>query len=312
MKPMVARLLFVAALAGLPVLAPASVSARPPAQFSESKFAALAIDAVSGEVLYEHGADAVRHPASLTKMMTLYLVFDEISAGRMRPSDEVPVSAHAASRPPTKLGLRAGDTVRLDDAVQAVAIRSANDVAVALAERLAGTEEAFAARMTQKAITLGMRDTVFRNASGLPHSGQITTARDMAVLARALLRDHPQHYRVFSQQSFAYGGRDIYGHNRVTQRYQGADGLKTGFINASGFNLVSSAVRDDRRLVAVVLGGPTAGARDAYMEDLLTSGFAVLRQRRIGKSMTVAELLPLPNLSPVSPSLAREGAQGDR
>lgn len=301
MRPLASRLFFAIAVAAAPlagILASAApAQAQGSAAFSQQKFAAMAIDAASGEILFSHAPDAQRHPASLAKLMTLYIVFDEISAGRMRLSDPVRISAYAARQAPTKLGLREGDSLSLEEAIQAVAIRSANDIAVALAEHVSGSEGRFAQRMTQQTWKIGMRDTVFRNASGLPDSRQITTARDMAVLARAILRDHPQQYEVFGQRSFTYNGRTIYGHNRVTQRFVGADGLKTGYINASGFNLISSAVREDRRVIAVVLGGPTGAARDHYMEELLLSSFAVLRRRNIGDDLTVSQLLPLPRFT---------------
>ncbi len=313
MRPLAIRLLVLLALSAAPLAStlPTSAAAQSRPIFSQQKFAAISIDAATGEVLFAHEPDMIRHPASLAKLMTLYIVFDEISSGRMKLSDRVVISPRAAAQSPTKLGLRAGDTISLSEAIEAVAIRSANDIAVALAEHVSGTEADFAARMTRQAMGLGMRDTVFRNASGLPHPGQITTARDMAVLGRAILRDHPQRYSVFGQTSFTHRGRTISGHNRITQNYPGADGLKTGYVRASGFNLISSAIREERRVIAVVLGGPSGGARDAYMEELLSSSFTVLAGRARGQSLDVAQFLSLPQFAQSDPLIgAQPTAQG--
>ncbi|MFN3511933.1 MAG: D-alanyl-D-alanine carboxypeptidase family protein [Phenylobacterium sp.] len=312
MRPLAIRLLAALAMGAAslaPALpTPAAAQSRP--IFSQQKFAAISVDAATGQVLFAHEPDTIRHPASLAKLMTLYIVFDELSAGRMKPSDRVVISPRAAAQSPTKLGLAAGETISLREAIDAVAIRSANDIAVALAEHVSGTEARFATRMTRQGLGLGMRDTVFRNASGLPHPGQITTARDMAVLGRAILRDHPERYAVFGRTSFTHRGRTITGHNRVTQRYPGADGLKTGYIRASGFNLISSAVRDDRRVIAVVLGGPTGAARDAYMEELLSSSFTVLAGRARGQKLDVAQFVSLPRFTDGEPRSAQPTAQG--
>lgn len=308
MRPLAARLFFALALFT------ASVAGTPgrAAVFDSGKFAALSIDAVSGEIFFAHEPDAVRHPASLTKLMTLYVVFDEISAGRVRLTDPVRISPRAAAQSPTKLGLRPGETLSVEEAIQAVAIRSANDIAVALAEHVSGTEARFAERMTRQSMQLGMRDTVFRNASGLPHSGQITTARDMVVLARAMRRDHPERYGVFGQQSFVHRGQILRGHNRITQRFAGADGLKTGFIRASGFNLISSATRDGRRVIAVVLGGPTGAARDSFMEELLVGSFSVMTARAHGQDVAVTDLVVLPSFGAVRGGGAlQQGSTGE-
>lgn len=239
----------------------------------QSKFSALMIDAATGAVLHDEMADEVRYPASLTKIMALYIAFEELEAGTLSLNDRITVSARAAAQPPSKLGLRPGESLSVDEALHALAVKSANDIAVALAEHIAGSEEAFAFRMTAKARALGMSNTQFRNASGLPDIRQVTTANDMAVLARAVLRDHPNHYPLFSQQSFTFRGQTYVGHNRATQRIPGADGLKTGYINASGFNLVTSAQRDGRRLIGVVMGGRTTSSRDAYMAELFDRSF---------------------------------------
>ncbi len=233
------------------------------------KYAAIVVDARSGKVLYESASDAPRYPASLTKMMTLYLLFEALDDGRFRIDEEIPVSAFAAARPPSKMGIKRGGSIDTRSAILALAVRSANDVAVAVAERLSGSEEAFARAMTVKARQIGMTGTVFRNASGLPDDGQRTTARDMAVLSVALRSRFPHHYHYFSNREFAFGGKVVRGHNSLLGRIPGVDGLKTGYIRASGFNLATSAGRGGRRIVAVVMGGESARARDAHMVSLI-------------------------------------------
>jgi len=235
--------------------------------------AAIVVDDATGAVLYARNADLQVHPASLTKLMTLYLLFEALEEGRIRLDDQLQVSPHAAAQPPSRLGLRPGQTIPVRDAIRALAVKSANDVAVVVAEALAGSEAAFARRMTEKARRLGMSRTTFGNASGLEHPRQRTTARDMATLARRLVHDFPQYYRFFGERVFRWGGQDYRNHNRLLDRYPGMDGLKTGYIRASGYNLVASAVRDGRRIVAVVIGGPTAGERDHTMAQLLDLGF---------------------------------------
>ncbi|MDP3242929.1 MAG: D-alanyl-D-alanine carboxypeptidase family protein, partial [Reyranella sp.] len=210
-----------------------------------AKDAYLIVDATSGRELAADHADDLRHPASITKLMTIYLTFSALDSGRLSLGDGLPVSANALNAPPTKMGMTPGGTVNVRDATMALVTRSANDAAVLLAEGLAGSEEAFARVMTQKARQLGMSSTVFRNASGLPNSEQVTTARDLAKLANALMRDYPHYYAIFSAQSYSYRGRVLTNHNRMLGNYDGADGLKTGYTNASGFNLVMSAVRDN-------------------------------------------------------------------
>lgn len=237
------------------------------------RYAAIVIDSDSGAVLHSANADATRYPASLTKMMTLYLAFEAVEQGRLHLDQELAVSAHAASMPASKLGLRAGETIPLSVAIQALIIRSANDVAVVVAEALGGTESAFAEQMTAKARSMGMEKTFFRNASGLPDALQTSTARELATLSVRLMNDYPQYYHYFANSSFSYRGQTINGHNRLLSNYPGADGLKTGFIRASGFNVATSAVRDGRRIVAVVMGGFTAQSRDDHMMALLDRGF---------------------------------------
>ena len=238
------------------------------------KTAYLIVDATSGREIYSDQADELRHPASLTKLMTIYLTFSALDSGRLSLGDSLPVSSNALNAPPTKMGLTPGGSVSVRDAAMALITRSANDAAVVLAEALGGDEPSFARTMTQKARQLGMTSTVFRNASGLPNREQVTTARDLARLANALLRDFPHYYAVFSVQSYPYRGRPLDNHNRMLGNYDGADGLKTGYTAASGFNLAMSAMRDNRRLIGVVMGGQSASSRDRQMADLMDRGFA--------------------------------------
>ncbi|KAA0676696.1 D-alanyl-D-alanine carboxypeptidase [Roseomonas genomospecies 6] len=238
-----------------------------------AKYAAIVVDARTGEVLHEENADTLTYPASLTKMMTLYLTFDALDEGRLRLDQALPVSAWAEAQSPTKLGLRAGRTLRVEQAILGLVTKSANDASVVLAEALGGSEAKFAEMMTRKARELGMRNTVFRNSNGLPNMEQVTTARDFSILSRAMLSDHSRYYPYFSRRNFVYGGRSLHNHNRLMSRYEGMDGIKTGYTVASGFNLAASAVRDGRRLVAVVLGGKSAASRDARMEAILDKAF---------------------------------------
>lgn len=258
--------------------------------FDPRKFAAIAVDAASGEVLFERKADARRFPASLTKVMTIYLAYDALAEGDLKLTDKVVMSPHAASRPPSKLGLPAGRSLTVKQALDILVVKSANDVATGLGERIAGSEAAFAKRMTARAKDLGMSHTRFRNASGLPDSRQVTTARDLAILALAFLRDHPKGYRVFDQERTSFRGHVIRGHNRLLAK-AGIDGFKTGYTYASGFNLLTSGVRDGHRIIAVVLGGPTALARDQFMTELIGASFTALTIRNAGTELTVASLL---------------------
>lgn len=237
------------------------------------RYAGIVIDAETHEVLYAENADARRYPASLTKMMTLYMLFEALEDNRFTLDSPLSVSRAAAAMPATKLWLKAGSTLPVETAIKALVVRSANDVAVVVAESMGGTESQFAQMMTAKARDLGMHNTTFRNASGLPDSRQVTTARDMAMLSRRLMLDFPQYYHYFSQQSFTWGGKTVRGHNRLLANYPGADGLKTGFIRASGFNVATSAVRNNRRILSVVMGGYSASSRDKHMANLLDRGF---------------------------------------
>jgi len=261
----------------LPLALPTVASGAPtPAFVQDERYASIVVDADSGRVLMATHADQIVHPASLTKIMTLYMTFDALKRGEIRLQQSHTVSSHAASMTPSKLGLRPGDTITTDQAILALVTKSANDAAVVLAEALSGTESEFGWAMTQRARALGMASTAFANASGLPDMNQVTSARDMAVLALALLRDHPRYYRYFATQEFIFRGQVHHNHNRLLGSYDGIDGIKTGFINASGFNLVASAQRDGRRLIGVVFGGSTSRTRDAHMASLLDDGFRSL------------------------------------
>jgi D-alanyl-D-alanine carboxypeptidase len=232
-------------------------------------YAAIVVDANSGSVLHSANADAIRHPASLTKIMTLYMLFERLESGKLSLDSQLRVSEHAADQSPTKLGLREGSTISVEDAIKGLITRSANDAAVVVAENLAGSEEEFARQMTRKARALGMSNTTYRNASGLPDSAQVTTASDQATLGRAIQERFPRYYKYFSTRTFTFRGQRIGNHNRLLGQIEGVDGIKTGYIRASGFNLVTSVKRDGRHVVAVVLGGTSAGARDSRMRQLL-------------------------------------------
>jgi D-alanyl-D-alanine carboxypeptidase len=240
-------------------------------------FSAIAVDGRTGELLFSRDADGLRHPASLTKVMTLYLLFQDLKAKRISLTSPIRISRRAAAQAPSKLGVKPGQTLSVDTAIRALVTKSANDVAVAIAETLGGSEGAFAARMTRTARALGMARTTFRNASGLPDPSQWTTAHDMATLSLRIQRDFPQYYPYFAIRTFAYNGRAIRNHNRLLGRYDGIDGIKTGYIRASGFNLASSAKRGDRRIVGVVLGAPSNGYRNRYMTAMLDEAFPKCR-----------------------------------
>ena len=243
------------------------------AQRAEARYAAIVVDAESGTVLDETNADTRNYPASLTKMMTLYLLFEALRDGRVTEDQELAVSARAAGMPNSKLGLQEGETITAKDAILAIITKSANDVAVVIAESLADSEIKFAQLMTAKAKQLGMTRTTFRNASGLYNRRQLSTARDMATLARALMRDFPNRYPDFSTPVFERDGRVYRNHNTLLRSYDGADGLKTGYIRASGYNLVASAKRDGNRVIAVLFGGKSAKRRDQQVARLLDRGF---------------------------------------
>jgi D-alanyl-D-alanine carboxypeptidase len=256
--------------------------------------AAIVLDYATGEVLHAEDPDAPAFPASLTKMMTLYMVFEAMREGRLTPDTRLKISSRAAAMPPTKLGLKAGSSIRVEDAIMAMVTKSANDIASAVGENLGGSEERFAELMTTRARSMGMRRTTFRNASGLPNAAQKTTARDLSILATRLITDFPQHYRFFGRKSHVFAGRTLGNHNRMLRTYDGMDGIKTGYTNASGFNLAGSARRNGHRLVAVVLGGGSASSRDGKMAKLLDRAFKQLDKRRSapGEALVASQTQP--------------------
>ena len=267
------------------------MTAVAPAQ-AAPKYAGIVVDANTGKVLYSDDPDGLRYPASLTKMMTIYLTFEALEAGRIRLDSKVPVSANAAKEPPSKLGVRPGGSLTVDQAIKALVTRSANDVATALGEFLGGSESRFAQIMTNKARALGMTRTTYRNAHGLPNTAQMTTARDQARLGMALRQHFPQYYGYFSTRSFKYGKQTIGNHNRLLGSVEGVDGIKTGYIRASGFNLVTSAQRDGRSIVGVVIGGRTGASRDAHMRKLVAEYFP--KASRGGKGALIAQTRSTP------------------
>lgn len=252
-------------------------------------FAAIVVDANSGRTLYARNERELRHPASVTKVMTLYLLFEQIEKGRLRLDSPLVISAHAAAQAPTKLGLAPGQTIDVENAIKAVVTKSANDVAAAIAENIAGDEEAFAEMMTRKAHQLGMTQTHYANASGLPDDAQITTAHDLAVLGRAIQDRFPRFYRYFSTHAFVWRGRSHRNHNHLLGQIRGVDGIKTGYTHASGFNLLTSVRRDGRHLIAVVMGGRTAAARDRVMAGLIAEHIDEGARVRTARAITEAE-----------------------
>jgi D-alanyl-D-alanine carboxypeptidase len=250
-----------------------------PAQ-ANPKYAAFVMDADSGMILYQRYANKKLHPASLTKVMTLLMLFEAMEAGRVNLNDRIHISNHAASMVPSKIGLSPGSTISVKDAISALVTKSANDIAVAVGEHLAGSERNFAYMMTRRAQDIGMSDTHFMNASGLHDPRQISTARDMAKMARYVIKRYPSQYRYFSTKSFTYNGHTYHSHNRLMSSYKGMDGMKTGYVNASGFNLIASAVRGNRRLIGVVFGGRSTATRNSHMAELLDNAFAQLGEVR--------------------------------
>ena len=243
-------------------------------------YSALVVEVESDRVLYEQNADELRDPASLTKMMTLYLVFEALSKGELSLGDNMVASPFAVSKPPSRLGLRAGDTLTVEEGILGLVTQSANDAATVIAETLGGSEPAFAEMMTQKARQLGMGGTVFRNAQGLPDPAQVTTAWGMYRLAKALLKNFPQYYSYFSTDSFWFRNHNFRNHNHLLDKYPGTDGIKTGFINSSGFNLVASAKRNGVRLVGVVFGGNSHSLRDGHMMEILDDGLRLMEGKK--------------------------------
>lgn len=288
--------------------------------YGEPKDTAIVMDAGNGEILYAERADSPRYPASVTKVMTMYLAFEALASGRLHLSDPVVVSPLAAAQPATKLGLRAGETITVENALHAMAVHSANDMAVAIAEKIGGTESRFADLMTMKAQQLGMVNTRYVNPNGLPDNRQLTSAHDIAILAKAVLRDFPQYYYFFSQEEFTYRGHTMYNTNHLLGKMPGVDGLKTGFTNAAGFNLCASAMRNGHRLIAVVMGSSSGAVRNANVEGLLLSGFDIEDRRDRGERILAtqsyfqngrggAHIFAAPQYS--APQYAASQAQGD-
>lgn len=267
------------------------------------KYASIVIDLETDDVLHARHADAPRYPASLTKAMTLYMLFDAMKAGEVKLYEQLPVSRAAASQPPSSLRLRAGATITTKDAINALITKSANDVAVVVAERLGGTEQRFATLMTAKAKSMGMDSTTFKNASGLPNAQQLSTARDMSVLARRLLDDHADYYGYFANTKFSWGRATYKNHNQLIGRVVGVDGIKTGYTRASGFNLMASAKRRGRRVVAIMFGGSTARSRDQHVTDLIEAAY-----KSFEPSDVAPELRTRISFSDIQPPLEPNGA----
>ncbi len=272
------------------------------------RYAALIMNPITGEVYHQRNADERRYPASLTKMMTLYLLFEALEKGKASMEARMDVSELAARQPQTNLSLDAGDTIPVETAIEALVVRSANDVSVVVAEALGGDVDNFAQMMTKKARQLGMANTVFKNPNGLPNPSQFTTARDMAKLGIALKRDFPKYYPYFATRQFSHNGVTYYTHNRVMLRYAGVDGIKTGFVGASGFNLVTSVVRGGRPLVGVVMGGTTGAWRDNRMIALLDDSYSTIASRGAVRGTPVPSNLPLPKDGMKKP-VAKNAAQ---
>ncbi len=292
-------LLCVALVACWPSLADARGKGKKP---SRNIYAAIVIDADSGEVIHQDEADKVLHPASLTKIMTLLLVFEALSKKELSSRSSVTVSRYAASMSPSKVGLKPGQSMSVQDAVYSLVTKSANDISVALAEKIGGSEAQFARMMTAKAREIGMNKTRFVNASGLHDPRQQSTARDMATLGRYILKTYPQYYHVFGQKAFRYNGRLFRNHNHLMESYQGMDGIKTGYVAASGFNLVASAKRGNHRLIGVVFGGQSTSSRNSRMADLLDDGFEKVKMRRsVPKNISPTLPVETKRVDPVVP-----------
>ncbi|MFS8144354.1 D-alanyl-D-alanine carboxypeptidase [Rhizobium sp. R635] len=286
----IAKLLAILSVAVTVVLVD-SVSVE--AKAANPKYAGIVVDAKTGNVLYSENADRLQYPASLTKMMTLYLVFEALEQGRIRLDTPVPFSAHAAAQAPTKLGVRAGGSITVEQGILGLVTLSANDASTALGEMLGGSEDRFAQLMTAKAHALGMTRTTYRNANGLPNTAQMTTARDQARLGIALRQHFPQYYGYFSTRAFKFGTRTIRSHNRLVGSVRGVDGIKTGYTRAAGFNLVSSVQVDGRSIVGVVMGGTSTPARDAQMRNLIAT-YLPKASSRGGSSALIAQTAPAP------------------
>ena len=262
-------------------------------QNAAASVSSIIIDANTGHVISAQNADELRYPASLTKLMTLYITFDALEKGLIKLEDELPVSRKAANRAPSRLGLKPGSTISVKKAIEALIVKSANDCATVLAEGLGYSEENFARTMTRVAKELGMKNTTFRNASGLPNRAQKTTARDMAILGAAMYHHFPQYYKWFSLRKFSYAGRTYYTHNHVLKNFKGADGMKTGFTNAAGFNIITSAEREGQRVIAVTMGHNTLKARDKKVIAMMDKGLTRLAmENRLQSAQMYAEVIP--------------------
>jgi len=311
---MVLAVLLAIAFAGPAEAATKRKSANTP----NPRYAAIVIDADSGAVLYERYADKKLHPASLVKMMTLLMTFEALENGTLTLSSRVRMSAHANSQPPSRIEVPVGGSLSVKDAIYALVTKSANNVATALGETIGGSETRFAAMMNKKAQELGMTQTVFRNANGLHHPQQVTSARDMARLSRHLVTQYPRQYKYFSTRNFSYNGSSYHNHNRLMETYKGMDGIKTGYIQPSGFNLAASAVRNNHRLIAVVFGGRTTQSRNSHVAELLDQGFAQLgvdKEIRNAKSIdgelknTLVALAPVPSRKPAQRDMLQDSAR---
>jgi D-alanyl-D-alanine carboxypeptidase len=297
----VASVFFASAMFVSALCSQSAPAAAAPSGVVASKYAAIVVDTATGRVLYQASPDARRFPASLTKMMTLYVLFEDIERGRFRLDSRLTTSRNAAAQPPSKIGLRTGDTIRVEDAIKALVTKSANDAATVIGESVSGSIPAFADRMTRTARALGMTGTRFRNASGLPDAGQYTTARDMMKLGVALQVRFPAYYEYFKTRSFTFRGRTHGNHNNLLGRVGGVDGIKTGYIGASGFNLVSSVKRDGRKIVAVVMGGRTARGRDGHMIQLINAYLPKASRARGYDDELVAQISQVPKVAASAP-----------
>jgi len=294
------KLMSVGKLCSVAVLAVVMMAFAPISPASaNSKYAALVIHADTGDILFDRYSTQKRYPASLTKMMTLYMLFQELEAGNVDLDTKLKVSRTAASMPASKLGVSTGSTITVEDAIHALIIKSANDVAVVVAEKIGGSESNFARLMTDQAYSMGMRSTTFRNASGLPNSRQVTTARDLAILSQRVVQDFPQFYHFFGDTSFKWDGKTINGHNKLVESFDGADGLKTGYTRLSGYNLATTTMRGDDRLIGIVLGGRSSYTRDAHMKKILDDAYEAIEAKPTLISALHREK-PEPNLKPTT------------
>jgi D-alanyl-D-alanine carboxypeptidase len=287
----------------------------PAAEAYQPSYASIVVDANSGKVLQQTNADSPRHPASLTKIMTLYLLFERLESGKIKLTTEMPVSAFAASQAPSKLGLKPGETIKVETAIRAIVTKSANDVAVILAEALGGDEPNFARLMTAKARALGMKGTTYRNASGLPEDQQYTTAQDQALLGRAIRERFPNYYQYFSTRTFEFRGKSVRNHNHLLGAVAGVDGIKTGYIHDSGFNIVTSVRRDHRDIVAVVFGGRTANERDARVRSLIDGNINIAAVKRtappVGEAIETADASAKDSAKPAPKDVAKDSEAKD-